>query len=47
MKKVLSQPMPKDAQYIVIGEAEDPDEFPGCPDGCECPTDKGCGKEQQ
>lgn len=22
--------------------ADDPD-FPGCPDGCECPSDKGCG----
>jgi hypothetical protein len=21
----------------------DPDEFPGCPEGCECPSDKGCG----
>jgi hypothetical protein len=19
------------------------DDFPGCPEGCECPSDKGCG----
>jgi hypothetical protein len=23
--------------------AKDPDEFPGCPVGCTCPSDKGCG----
>jgi hypothetical protein len=22
--------------------SDDPD-FPGCPEGCECPSDKGCG----
>jgi hypothetical protein len=41
MKKVLSHPLPKDVKYIWLGD----EEFPGCPPGCECPTDKGCGYE--